>query len=114
MTDDTPPAQQGTGEQVNPSAVPPATKSVLLDVMIVATFFPIVSKLIGKGDVVGIINALQTSEGAAFLAVVVPIAATAWRARLRVLRWAKAMTWAREAPNSLVVVKEPSPPPAAG
>ena len=113
MTDLPDPSQTPADGVVNPSAVPPATKSVLADLMIVATFFPLISKLVGQHDVIGLIKLLQTSQGAVFLSVVIPIAASAWRARNRVLRWARAIRWARAAPNSLIQVKQATPPPAA-
>lgn len=102
-----------TPEVVNPSAVPPVAKSVLSDLLVVTAAFPIIVKLLGAHDLTKLLQWMQSADGAAFLAVVLPILASGWRARSRVKRWAKAIHWAREAPNSVVVVKEPTPPPAA-
>ena len=98
---------------VNPSAVPVVGGVVLRDLMVIIAALPILLKLIGAHDLTAILQWLQSSDGATFLAVIVPIAVTAWRARRSVLSKAETVVIARSAPDSVAVVTEPSPPPAA-
>jgi len=97
---------------VNPSAVPVVANTVVRDIAIVAAAFPILVKLIGARDLTGILQWLQSSDGATVLAIVVPVVLTWWRTRRNLRAKAEAVTVAESAPNSVAIVTQPSPPPA--
>ena len=97
---------------VNPAATPVIANTVLRDIAIVVAAYPILTKLIGAGDINGILHFLQSSQGATVLAVVVPVLLTAWRSR-RAL-WIKAQTvfLAHRVSDRVAIVTAPTPPPA--
>jgi hypothetical protein len=96
---------------VNTSAVPDATGSTVRDLVVVLAAFPILLKLIGARDASAILAWLQSSEGATFLAIVVPIAVSGWRAFLAMRRKAKLVDAAKAYPDEVKLVG-PNPPPA--
>lgn len=90
---------------VNPSVVPDVTGTVLRDVAIVLAAFPIVVKLVGARDLTGLLQWLQSSDGATVLAIIVPAALTAWRSRKTIFRKRILVEVTEAAPNSKAIVK---------
>lgn len=97
---------------VNPSAVPVVANTVVRDILIVVAAFPIIVKLVGARDLTGILQWLQSSDGATVLAIVVPAVLTWLRTRRNLRAKADAVAVARVAPDNVAVVTEPAPPPA--
>lgn len=92
---------------VNASAVPAAAGTVVRDILVMLAALPILTKLIGARDLTAILQWLQSSDGAAFLAVVVPIAVSAWRAWRSVKEQREKVALASAAPDSVAVVANP-------
>lgn len=96
---------------VNPSAVPVVAGTLSRDVLIVLAALPILIKLIGARDLTGILQYLQSSDGATLLSVIVPAVVLWWRSRRSLKQQAKLVTVAREVPDSVAVVTDPIPAP---
>lgn len=90
---------------VNPNSTPDVTKTVLHDVAIVAAAFPILVKLVGARDLTGLLQWLQSSDGATVLAIIVPAVLAAWRGWRTRQRKAALVTMAQAAPNNVAIVK---------
>lgn len=90
---------------VNPSTVPDVTGTILRDIAIVAAAFPIVVKLVGARDLTGLLQWLQSSDGATVLAIVVPAALTAWRAWRNRVRKVELVTVTSAVSNDIGIVK---------
>lgn len=97
---------------INPAAAPVVANTILRDIAIVAAAFPILVKLIGAKDLTGLLQWLQSSDGATFVAIVLPLALTAWRTLRSLGIKAQTVAIAEQAPDSVAVVTRPSPPPA--
>jgi len=67
---------------VNASAAPAIAGTLARDVLVIAAALPILIKLIGAHDLTAILQWLQSSDGATFLAIALPILASGWRALL--------------------------------
>lgn len=107
MTDPiTPTPVEGT---VTASAKSEVASTVLRDVAIVAAAFPILVKLAGARDLNGLLHWLQSSDGATVLAIVVPIALTAWRGRRSWLRKWRFIRVSFNAPDEVIAVVPPKP-----
>lgn len=90
---------------VNPSTVPDVTGTVLRDIAIVAAAFPIVVKLVGARDLTGLLQWLQSSDGATVMAIVLPLIVSGWRAWQNRARKTALVTVAEAAPNTVAIVK---------
>ena len=60
--------------------VPAVAGTMTRDFLIVLAALPILVKLIGARDLTALLQWLQSSEGATFLAIILPIVASGWRA----------------------------------
>lgn len=60
--------------------VPAVAGTMTRDVLVVLAALPILVKLIGARDLTAILHWLQSSDGATFLAIVLPVLASGWRA----------------------------------
>lgn len=100
MTDTVP-----TPVVVNASTVPDATGSLVRDVLVIAAAMPILVKLIGARDLTGLLQWLQSSDGATVLAIVLPLAVSGWRAWLAARKKATLVTVAESASNAVAVVQ---------
>lgn len=69
-------------ELTEPKAVPAVASTMARDALVIAAAVPILVKLIGARDLTAILQWLQSSEGATFLAVVLPLVVSGWRAWL--------------------------------
>lgn len=97
---------------VNPSAIPVIANTVVRDIAIVAAALPILVKLVGARDLNGILHWLQSSDGATVLAIVVPLALTAWRSRRSLRIKAETVAIAEKVSDRIAIVTRPSPPPS--
>ena len=59
---------------------PAMAGTAVRDLLVILAALPILIKLIGARDLTSILQYLQSSEGATFLAVLLPILASGWRA----------------------------------
>jgi hypothetical protein len=100
MTDTVP-----TPVVVNPSQVPDAIGSLVRDVMVIAAALPIVVKLVGARDLTGLLQWLQSSDGATAMAVALAMAASGWRAWLAMRKKATLVTVAESARDDVAVVQ---------
>jgi len=97
---------------VNPSAVPVVAGTLGRDALVVIAALPILVKLIGARDLTGILQYLQSSDGATLLSVVLPAVVLWWRSRRSVKEQAKLVAVAREAPDRVAIVTGATPPPS--
>lgn len=89
---------------VNPNTVPAVGGTIVRDVLVVLVTLPILIKAIGAHDLTAILQYLQSSDGATFLAIVVPIAVSGWRALLSLRTKREMATIAEHVPDSIAVV----------
>jgi hypothetical protein len=97
---------------VNPSAVPVVAGTLGRDALVVLTALPILIKLIGARDLTGVLQYLQSSDGATLVSIVVPAVVLWWRSRRSVKEQAKLVTVAREVSDDVAVVTGATPPPS--
>lgn len=97
---------------VNPSAVPVVAGVVTRDILIVVAALPILVKLVGARDLTAILQWLQSSDGATFLAIVVPVLVSAWRTTLSLRRKREIVEIGMNPDNKGVIVGPALPPPA--
>ncbi len=90
---------------VNPATAPVVAGTVLRDIAIVAAAFPILVKLIGARDLTGLLQWLQSSDGATVVAIVVPLALTAWRSLRSKTRKDELVTVATSASDRVAIVR---------
>jgi len=74
-------AQEAPTKVITPATAPAAGASLSKDALVVIAFFPILLRAIGARDATTVLNWLQSSDGATFLAIAVPAAISFWRAR---------------------------------
>lgn len=89
---------------VNASAAPAIAGTLARDILVVAVTFPILIKMAGAHDLTGILQYLQSSDGATFLAIVAPIVVGAWRALLSLRTKRKMAQIADHVDDSIAVV----------
>ncbi len=90
---------------VNPSTTAAAGGSLARDLLVIAAAVPIVIKLIGAHDLTGLLQSLQSSDGATVLTILLPIAASGWRAwRANRVKDEK-VTMATVVPDAVAVIK---------
>lgn len=65
-------------DQIKPG--PAMGGTAVRDVLVILAALPILVKLVGARDLTAILQYLQSSDGATFLAIVLPILASGWRA----------------------------------
>jgi len=107
MSETTPPVV------VNPSAVPAVAGTLIRDLVVILAAIPIVVRLIGARDLRGLLDWMQSSDGALVVTIVAPLIASGWRAWRAKRKKAELVTVARAAPDSVAIVTAPTPPPAA-
>lgn len=91
---------------VSPSTVPEVAGTAVRDILVIAAAIPLVVKLIGARDLTGLLQWLQSSDGATVLAVVLPLAVSGWRAWRAGRQQQKFVTVARAAPDQVSVVTD--------
>ncbi len=90
---------------VNPSAVPAASGTIIGMLMVLATGFPAILALVSARDLIGAIQWMQGTQGAAFLAAAGFVATAAWRIVTSLRKHAHMKVAAASADDAVAYVK---------
>lgn len=92
---------------VNPSPVKDQIATATRDVALILAAIPALIALLGKRDVIGIVNYLASAEGSAVLGMLVAAGVVIWRQLLARRANAKLKIVAEAAPNRVAFVDKP-------
>lgn len=91
---------------VNPSPAKDQIATATRDVALLLAALPALIALLGKRDVIGIVNYLASAEGSTVLGMIVAAAVVGWRQLLARKKKAELVTVAASAPDQVAVVAE--------
>jgi len=91
---------------VNPSPVKDQVMTATRDVALILAAIPALIALLGKRDVIGIVNYLASAEGSAVLGMLVAAGVVIWRQLLARRANAKLKIVAEAAPNRVAIVDQ--------
>ncbi|MET0363014.1 MAG: hypothetical protein ABW169_00030 [Sphingobium sp.] len=89
---------------VNPSPVKDQVMTATRDITLILAAIPALIALLGKRDVIGIVNYLASAEGSAVLGMLVAAGVVVWRQLLARRANAKLQIVAEAAPNRVAIV----------
>lgn len=90
---------------VNPNPAKDQIATATRDVALLLAALPALIALLGKRDVIGIVNYLASAEGSTVLGMLVAAGVVAWRQIIARRKKAELVTVAEAAPNRVAVVE---------
>lgn len=91
---------------VNPNPAKDQIATATRDIALLLAALPALIALLGKRDVIGIVNYLASAEGSTVLGMIVAAGVVAWRQVIARRKKAELVTVAEAAPNKVAVVEE--------
>lgn len=91
---------------VNPSPAKDQIATATRDAALLLAALPALIALLGKRDVIGIVNYLASAEGSTVLGMIVAAGVVAWRQIIARRKKAELVTVAEAAPNRVAVVTD--------
>lgn len=91
---------------VNPSPAKDQIATATRDVALLLAALPALIALLGKRDVIGIVNYLASAEGSTVLGMIVAAGVVAWRQIIARRKKTELVTVAEAAPNRVAVVEQ--------